>query len=46
MNISPFAHTPKMPGGTVAAGPLLMLAASAALLIAAGTLGFSRRDIG
>jgi ABC-2 type transport system permease protein len=46
MNISPFAHTPRMPGGVVGAGPLLELTAIAIALIAAGTMGFSRRDVG
>jgi ABC-2 type transport system permease protein len=46
MDVSPFAHVPRMPGGDFAAGPLLWLTAVAAVLIAAGLGGFRRRDVG
>jgi ABC-2 type transport system permease protein len=46
MDVSPFAHVPRMPGGDVAAGPLFWLTAVAAVLIAAGLGGFRRRDVG
>jgi ABC-2 type transport system permease protein len=46
MNISPFAHTPRMPGGVVGVGPMFELTAIAIVLIAAGTVGFGRRDVG
>ena len=36
MDISPFAHVPRMPGGDFAAAPLLWLTAIAAGLIAVG----------
>lgn len=46
MDISPFAHVPRIPGGEFAAAPLLVLTAIAAALIAAGLSGFRRRDVG
>ena len=46
MDISPFAHVPRMPGGHLTAAPLLWLTATAAGLIAIGLIGFRRRDIG
>ncbi len=44
--ISPFSHVPKLPGGAVAAVPLLWLALAALALAAAGLAGLRRRDIG
>ena len=46
MDISPFAHVPRMPGGDFAAAPLVWLTAIAAGLIAIGLAGFRRRDVG
>ena len=46
MDLSPFAHTPHLPGGTFSVAPLAGLCAVAAVLIAAGIGGFRRRDIG
>jgi ABC-2 type transport system permease protein len=46
MDISPFAHVPKMPGGDLTVTPLLWLTAIAAGLIAIGLGGFRRRDVG
>ncbi|HEX8008747.1 MAG TPA: ABC transporter permease, partial [Trebonia sp.] len=46
LDISPFTHTPHLPGGTLTATPVLTLSALAALLIAAGLYGFRRRDVG
>ncbi|MBV9380243.1 MAG: ABC transporter permease [Streptosporangiaceae bacterium] len=45
MDISPFTHVPKLPGGTVAAAPLLWLCLAAVVLGAAGLAGLRRRDI-
>lgn len=46
MDVSPFTHVPKLPGGTVTAEPILWLVVAAAALTAAGLAGFRRRDIG
>jgi polyether ionophore transport system permease protein len=46
MDLSPFAHTPKLPGGTLSATPLILLTLVAAGLVAVGLSAFRRRDIG
>lgn len=46
VDVSPFAHVPKLPGSEFTAAPLLWLVAIGAALIAAGLAGFRRRDIG
>lgn len=46
MDVSPFTHTPKLPGGEFTATPLVWLTLVAAVLIAAGLTGFRRRDVG
>jgi ABC-2 type transport system permease protein len=46
MDISPFAHVPRMPGGDFAAGPMFWLTAVAAGLVVLGLIGFRRRDVG
>jgi len=46
MDISPFTHTPKLPGGEFSVTPLVWLTLVAAALTAAGLAGFRRRDIG
>jgi ABC-2 type transport system permease protein len=46
MDISPFTHTPKMPGAELTWTPLVTLTLIAAALIAAGLVSFRRRDIG
>jgi ABC-2 type transport system permease protein len=46
LDISPFAHVPKLPGGAFSPAPLVALTAIAALLVAAGLVGLRRRDIG
>ncbi|WP_067469169.1 ABC transporter permease [Actinomadura macra] len=45
LDVSPFTHTPKLPGGGFSALPLLSLTALALALAAAGLLAFRRRDI-
>jgi ABC-2 type transport system permease protein len=45
LNISPFAHLPALPGGEVSAAPLVWLVVVAAVLAAAGLIGFRRRDV-
>ena len=44
-NISPFTHTPVLPGQDFEAAPLLVMAALAVMLLAVGLAGFQRRDI-
>lgn len=46
LDISPFAHVPKLPGGDASAAPLIWLAVVAAAIAAAGLAGFRRRDVG
>jgi ABC-2 type transport system permease protein len=46
MDVSPFSHLPRLPGGEVAAAPLAWLVGLAAVLAAAGLTGFRRRDVG
>jgi ABC-2 type transport system permease protein len=46
LDVSPFAHVPKLPGGAFSPVPLVALTTVAALLGAAGLLGLRRRDIG
>jgi ABC-2 type transport system permease protein len=46
MNLSPYAHTPRLPGGDFSATPLIWLLAITAALTAAGYTTFRRRDIG
>jgi ABC-2 type transport system permease protein len=46
LDISPFTHAPKLPGGTVGATPLVWLCAAALALAAAGVAGLRHRDIG
>jgi ABC-2 type transport system permease protein len=45
MDLSPFTHVPRLPGGTATATPLVTLAAIAAVLTLAGLAGLRRRDL-
>ncbi|MHB1343555.1 MAG: hypothetical protein ACYCX3_04290 [Thermoleophilia bacterium] len=45
MDISPFAHVPRIPGGEFVVAPMLWLTAIAAALIVAWLSGFRRRDL-
>ena len=46
LDVSPFTHVPKLPGGTVSAAPLIWLSVIAVVLAVAGLAGLRRRDIG
>ncbi|MFD0823524.1 ABC transporter permease, partial [Micromonospora zhanjiangensis] len=45
LDVSPFVHIPKVPGGTFSATPLVWLTAVAVLLGGAGLAGLRRRDV-
>ncbi|MGH3909041.1 MAG: ABC transporter permease, partial [Pseudonocardiaceae bacterium] len=45
LDISPFTHLPRLPGGQVSAAPLVWLPAVAVALTVAGLAGFRRRDV-
>jgi ABC-2 type transport system permease protein len=45
LDLSPFAHLPKLPAADFVATPLAWLLATAAVLAAAGLAGFRRRDL-
>jgi len=46
LDIFPFTHTPKLPGGAFSATPVIWLSAAAVAMTAAGVAGLRRRDIG
>jgi ABC-2 type transport system permease protein len=46
MDISPFTHLPKLPGGSITATPIIWLVVVAAALTATGLTAFRHRDIG
>ncbi|MFK4090825.1 ABC transporter permease [Kribbella sp. NPDC020789] len=46
IDLSPYGHTPRLPGGTFTTTPVLALTAIAAALLATGLTTFRRRDIG
>ena len=45
MDISPFTHLPRLPGGSFTVSPLLWLAGIAVVLAVAGLAGLRRRDL-
>ena len=46
LDISPFTHVPKLPGGTVSATPIIWLCVAALTMAGVGVAGLRRRDIG
>jgi ABC-2 type transport system permease protein len=46
LDISPFTHVPKLPGGSFSAVPLLWLSAFVVVATAAGLTGLRHRDVG
>jgi ABC-2 type transport system permease protein len=46
LDISPFTHVPKLPGGTVWLAPMLWLSLAALAFCAVGLAALRRRDIG
>ncbi|OIJ87663.1 ABC transporter permease [Streptomyces colonosanans] len=45
LDLSPFGHLPKLPGGGMAWGPVLTLTGIAVALVAGGLVGLRRRDM-
>jgi putative exporter of polyketide antibiotics len=45
LDLSPYTHTPKLPGAAVSTAPLIWLVAAAGALGAAGLVGLRRRDL-
>ncbi|GGZ81105.1 ABC transporter permease [Streptomyces echinoruber] len=45
LDLSPYGHLPKLPGGELTWGPVLALTAIAAALVTAGLAGLRRRDV-
>ena len=46
MDLSPFGHVPRLPGGSFSVTPVLVLTAIAGVLVAIGLVALDRRDIG
>ena len=46
IDLSPFAHVPKLPGSELSVAPLLVLLGIAMVIVAAGLGGVRRRHIG
>jgi ABC-2 type transport system permease protein len=46
MDVSPFTHVPKLPGGQLTAAPIGWLVGVSVVLAVIGLIGFRRRDMG
>jgi ABC-2 type transport system permease protein len=46
LDVSPFTHAPRLPGGPVPGGPLVWLSVAAVALTAVGLAALRRRDLG
>lgn len=46
IDLSPFAHVPRLPGGEFTVAPMLWLTAIAIIFVAGGLVGFRRRNVG
>ena len=46
LDLSPFGHLPKLPGGTMDWTPVATLTGLAVVLVAGGLAGLRRRDVG
>jgi len=46
MDVSPYSHVPRLPGGAFSVTPLVWLVLVAAALLATGFAAFRRRDVG
>ncbi|MFD0331967.1 hypothetical protein ACFQZC_36890 [Streptacidiphilus monticola] len=46
LDLTPFTHVPRLPGGELRTAPLVWLVLLSAALLGAGLAGLRRRDVG